>query len=588
MPTGPPRTGRTRRRPPRALHKSRASRQTQRRLPRKLRFTGTAYLNVSEPQRRSMASLTFAQTSPPADARRLPPSPRTQAPPSRHYSDPRRGCRPRPQCCRRCPASRRRPLRPAPRQRRPLLLWRRSIPRRRQSISATRRLRRPHRRRSRRSLASHRLFKKVSLPEVDLCEVPLNTVFIASLAVLRPQSQLPFALTGLVQGPSRPVNHHSSPQLHDQVHPPGAPASVAVGSYNDTRALNGASYSMYDFVQLLGEQNIQLSPAGTASIGFRPVDPQQGFIFSAEPSPEPRTPPAPAPRHLQDDGSLPPSSPPPPSSPTPEPSSVPSPPPAQAEAGPSREPAVAEHTQPLPLFRFGPVRPKTPTDSEGSTDTASPEPEPTPAPRPTLQRLRAYTRLDVGLPSSPEVPRLRPARFSPPPQRRPLRREASFRMSPPAVPVHAQQPVQAETPAQGQAAPSGRPTRANPGPSRQPVPAQAQAEPARAGTKRKVGPLVTPARAPPAAPASRPQGEVPAAEPRHPTAAPMRMRDPVDGRFFMPMLPANVGTHPTPEPCKYLLDSHHLIYRLHVQYSSVVVHHGVVVLWRSRAQEAAK
>ena len=462
----------------------------------------------------------------------------------------------------------------------------------------------------------------VSLP-VCLCEVPLTITVIASSAAVRPQSQLPFSLTSFAQGSSRPMNNHSSPQLHDQVHPPGVPASAAADSYNYSRALNGASHSMYDFAQLLGERNIQLAPADTADTGFRPVDPQQGFVFSAEPSPEPLTPPAPTASHLpvRDDESLPPSSPPRsspapiPRSPVPPPQpsavprpvftlpppatrvqghattaglaglplphlpalaprppvfSLPSPPRAQQEAGPSQEPTQAEPSQPLPLFRFGPVRSKTPphagspTDSEGSTDTAPPSPEPEPASHRILQRERAFARLDLGLPSSPDVPRLRPATFSPPPQCQPLRRERAFRISLPASPTRTPDPTQAQPtkqpaaaeaapsrqPIQEQAGPSEPPAQVEAAPSKRPAPIPTRVQPARAGTKRKAGPLMDPARAPAAAPASQP-----AAEPQHSVAAPMRMRDPADRRFFMPMLPEKAGTNATSEPSECLIHS---------------------------------
>ena len=369
---------------------------------------------------------------------------------------------------------------------------------------------------------------------------------------------------------------------------------------------------MMEFVQLLNEQHIELAPASQADINPRPVDPQRGFNLVAEPSPEPQTPPALSHPPVRDDESLPPSSPPrsspapAPHSPTPPPQpvavprpvftlpppaprvqghatpaglaeprlpalvsrppvfSLPSPPRAQPEAGPSQEPTHAEPSQPSPLFRFGPVRPQTPprtgspTDSEGSTATASPSPEPEPASRRILQRERAFARLDLGLPSSPDIPRLRPATFLPPPQRQPLRRERAFRISPPASPTRTSEPTQArpaKQPAAAEAAPSRQPAQVREGPPRQPAPAAKQAEPVLAGKKCKAGPLMAPAREPAAVPASRPQGEAPAAELRHPVAAPMRMRDPADRRFFMPMLPEKAGTNAMPEPGEYLVDS---------------------------------
>ena len=202
------------------------------------------------------------------------------------------------------------------------------------------------------------------------------------------------------------MNNRTAPQLCNQVHPIGAPATTATGSHNHSRALNGASYSMMEFVQLLNEQHIELAPASQADINPRPVDPQRGFNLVAEPSPEPQTPPALSHPPVRDDESLPPSSPPrsspapAPHSPTPPPQpvavprpvftlpppaprvqghatpaglaeprlpalvprppvfSLPSPPRAQPEAGPSQEPTHAEPSQPSPPFRFGPVRPQ--------------------------------------------------------------------------------------------------------------------------------------------------------------------------------------------------------------------------------------
>lgn len=405
----------------------------------------------------------------------------------------------------------------------------------------------------------------------------------------------------------------------------GAPAGTAAEQNNYSRALNGASYSAREFVQLLGEQNIQLAPTGAANFRPRPVDPRRGFVFGAEPSPEPQTPPVPASSRLSvcDDESLPPSSP-PHSSPTPQlrslappplpaalprpiftppppaprmqgytttaglavPSrprlptlpgrplvfSLPSPPPARPEANPSPKQCPKQQ----PLYRVDPVHPNTftrpgsPTNSDGSTSTASPspepEPEPAPAPRRGLQRERAYAQLNTGLQTSPEVPRLRPATFTPP--RRPLRREPHFRISPPArvapAPAVAQeqegpsrQPTQAQAglptrPTQRQAGLSRRPAQVQPGPSKQPA--------------ANAGPSRLPARAPMAGPTSRPlQGQTQAAEPRHRVAAPFRVRDPSDGRFYLPMLPADASRNKVPEPGKYLVNTRHMTRHLHVQ-----------------------
>ena len=186
-----------------------------------------------------MTSLTFAQTSPLARGSRLPPLPRMRGPPSHPYLGNCLSCRCRLRYCHPCPAWRRRPPRPA--------LWprrRHSPPRpptipRRPSTSATtnRRLRLRHRR-GRLDSVRHRLAKMVSLPAC-LCGVPLKIVAVASIVAPRPQSQLPFALTSFVQGPSRPVNDHCSPQLRDQVHPPGASGSTAAAYKNPSRALDG-------------------------------------------------------------------------------------------------------------------------------------------------------------------------------------------------------------------------------------------------------------------------------------------------------------------------------------------------------------
>ena len=265
--------------------------------------------------------------------------------------------------------------------------------------------------------------------------------------------------------------------------------------------------------------------------------------------------------------------------------SLPSPPPAQPEADPSPK----LHPKPPPLYRVGPVhrsvftRSGSPTDSNGSGATASPspEPEPAPAPRRGLQRERAYAHLDAGSSSSPEaVPRLRPAIFTPP--RRPLRREPHFRIEPPAreapAPAVAQeqagpsrQPTRAQAglpmrPAQGQAGPSRRPAQMQPAPSKELAPAPPQAGLAWASTHANAGPSKLPAHAPMAAPASRPpQGQAQAAEPRHPVAAPFRMRDPSDGRFYLPMLPADATRNKLPEPGEYLVYTCHLKRHLHVQ-----------------------
>ncbi|KAI0736537.1 hypothetical protein C8Q72DRAFT_6701 [Fomitopsis betulina] len=475
----------------------------------------------------------------------------------------------------------------------------------------------PRRRRPQQSLLdweSHRPVKQVCIPYY-LHKASLNTSMVtASLFALRPQSRLPFPFPDFVEGSSRPVNNRRRPQLREQVHLPGAPASAAVDSNNNSRNLNGSPYSTNDFVQMLEEQNIRLAAPGKADLNIRQVNSRAGFVSSSEPP----SPTASPPREGPVDDDLPPSSP-PRSSPSPGPHSplapsyappVPRPmfiqgspvtfgqergsttrrtgsacpplptPPVRppscslrnaslehTSAGPSQQPA-----QPSAPFRFGVRSPVSPSSSEGSADPSSPSP--TPAPIRAL--LSSRRSLQGSGPNTQAVPRLRPARFSPP-TRRPLRREATVFLEPP---VSAPEPVAGPSRPRAQEQAERRPLRREgavflqpPVSAPEPIVLRPQPQTTRrtlqreatvslepsanrlgreqAGpsTRRPQAALPTPGQAgtsrvrlqAQAAPSTLP-AQPQAGPSRVPSAGPaMRMRDPTDGRFFLPLPPAEVG-----------------------------------------------
>ncbi|KAI0732562.1 hypothetical protein C8Q72DRAFT_817521 [Fomitopsis betulina] len=215
--------------------------------------------------------------------------------------------------------------------------------------------------------------------------------------------------------------------------------------------------------------------------------------------------------------------------------SPPSPPRAQPALS-SQPPAQSEqHQLPVP-FRFGLLRsdPSSPTNSEGSTDTASPPPALAPAlssSRRPLQREQAHTRLDNNF-----APRLRPASFSPQSARWPLQQVTTV-LPPSPEPL-------ARALAQVHAGPSRPlPRRALQLPVRSP--AQAQAGASRLTPRAQAGPSTPLMRAPMERPVMclpHQHGPPRTGEPRHRAMLPIRIRDPSDPHFFMPLPPADIHT----------------------------------------------